>query len=434
MWKGTKISTAIFLAAAVCVTGAGSVAEAASKRIEGVPVYGQYPELPSGCEATAVSMIIRWAGSSATKVDVAKAMPRESLPYLQDGVLVGGDPFKGFVGDPFVEKGAFGVFAKPMVGVVNHFLPGKGVDLSGKSFDDLIATIDAGRPVAAWVTNYLQEPDNNANWTTFGGRAITWRSPEHVMTMVGYTDSQIIVNDAANGTVRYYDRDRFRYVWEKMGRQALTVSYQPQPQYSVYQYSKKLKDFVSYQDSLRYAKSWDHASVRDIDTGEVLWDNMASQVFQRNTYLGDYASQTAALDYAKEWDHAMVKDVESGEIVWSNWPLNVFLNGREQSYDQPPINDGGRVLVPFRGIVEGMGGQVSWDEATRTVTATKGEQRVVLPVGSQQAQVNGNSVQLDVPAKIVGGRTMIPVRFVSEALGADVKWEGVLSRVVITGN
>ncbi|HEU4964207.1 MAG TPA: stalk domain-containing protein [Bacilli bacterium] len=431
MWKTLKRSLSVLLMTALCVTTSTSPVAAATTRISGVPIYGQYPELPSGCEATAVSMVMRWAGSDATKVDVANAMPREPLPYWQDGKMVGGDPFQGFVGDPYAEHGAFGIFAKPMVAVVNKFLPGRGKDLTGSDFSDLLAVVDSGRPVAAWVTNYLQEPVNNANWTTAQGRSISWHTPEHVMTIVGYNDTQMIINDAATGTVRTYSRQRFQYVWEKMGRQALTVT-AAQAHYQVYQYNTLLREFPTLQESIAYAKRWDHASVVEMANGQWKWDNWPSLVYQRDHFLQAFSSRVEAIAYARQWDHAKVVDQKSYGIVWSNWPLTVFLNGVEQQYDQPPINDHGRVLVPLRGIAEKIGGDVGWDGATQTVSIAQGGHVITLQIGSPLAFVDGKQVQLDVPAKIINSRTMVPVRFISESFGAIVKWDGMLQSVYIT--
>jgi len=82
----------------------------------------------------------------------------------------------------------------------------------------------------------------------------------------------------------------------------------------------------------------------------------------------------------------------------------------------------GRVLVPLRGVFEQMGANVDWDPATRTVTAMRNGSDVELHIGDRLAMVNGTSMNLDVPAMIIGGATMVPIRFVSEALGSQVGW------------
>lgn len=352
----------LVLAAAITILPA-TAAEAASKRIWDVPVYGQYPELPAGCEAAAVTMIMNWAGANVSKSDVAAAIPRQPLLWRTDGLLFGGDPHEGFVGNPFEKEGSFGVFAKPMVKVVDRYLPGRGVDLSGKKFEDLLRVVDSGQPVAAWVTNYLEEPTINASWRTRYGRTITWRSPEHVMTIVGYNDAEIIVNDPANGTVRTYARDRFRYVWETMGRHALTISNKPQAKFSVYQYKTLLKEFPTYEAGLAFAQKWDHSKVIEKSTGETKWDNYPSYVSQNNRYVNSFKSQVGAIGYAQKYAKTKVVDVTTGKIVWNNWPKNVYQGSRLIKtyawYDVEAAIAYGKLYANSR-VVDSATGDVLW--------------------------------------------------------------------------
>lgn len=111
--------------------------------------------------------------------------------------------------------------------------------------------------------------------------------------------------------------------------------------------------------------------------------------------------------------------------------ISVQLNGRGLKFDQPPAMIGGRLLVPLRGIFEALSADVLYDAATRSIKATKGTTVVQLQLGSRTALIDGRTVYLDVPADTVGGRTMVPLRFVSESLGAAVKWSGATKTVVI---
>lgn len=111
--------------------------------------------------------------------------------------------------------------------------------------------------------------------------------------------------------------------------------------------------------------------------------------------------------------------------------IRVFVNGRLQTFDQPPLIDHERTLVPLRTIFTALGAQIEWDEATQTVTAKQGDAEIRLTVGNSQAIVNGKAVNLEVPAKIVQSRTLVPARFIGEALGAEVEWDPVLKTVYI---
>jgi hypothetical protein len=112
--------------------------------------------------------------------------------------------------------------------------------------------------------------------------------------------------------------------------------------------------------------------------------------------------------------------------------VRVFVNGEQVMFDQPPVVVGSRVLVPLRGIFEKMGATVVWVPEGRTVRAQSATTSVELRIGSTTALVNGASVTLDVPAQIVGGRTLVPLRFISESLGASVNYDAGTRTVVIT--
>ncbi|HEY3416948.1 MAG TPA: copper amine oxidase N-terminal domain-containing protein [Armatimonadota bacterium] len=109
-------------------------------------------------------------------------------------------------------------------------------------------------------------------------------------------------------------------------------------------------------------------------------------------------------------------------ITASMAAIQVEVNGNPLYSRVPPMQVRGRTMVPLRGIFESLDAQVDWNASTRMITATKGDTDVQLGIGQTQATLNGRTVPLDVPAMIVRGSTMVPLRFVSEALGADVKW------------
>lgn len=90
-----------------------------------------------------------------------------------------------------------------------------------------------------------------------------------------------------------------------------------------------------------------------------------------------------------------------------------------------------RTLVPMRDIFEAVGAVVQWDESTQTVIAVKDSSFVTLQISSEKAFVNSEEKQLDVKALIKDDRTFVPLRFVSEALGAAVEWDNDNYTVVI---
>ncbi len=119
-------------------------------------------------------------------------------------------------------------------------------------------------------------------------------------------------------------------------------------------------------------------------------------------------------------------------VIFSPAEIRVSLNGNYIAFDQPPVIENSRTLVPMRAIFEVFGAVVTWDQETKTVTGTLDGKVVTLTVGDKTSYVNGEAATLDVPAKIINGRTMVPVRFISESLDADVQWIQSPMTVVIT--
>ncbi|MEC1375338.1 copper amine oxidase N-terminal domain-containing protein [Heyndrickxia oleronia] len=112
--------------------------------------------------------------------------------------------------------------------------------------------------------------------------------------------------------------------------------------------------------------------------------------------------------------------------------LEVYINGVKQSYDQSPVIENGRTLVPLRGIFESLGANVQWDQKNQVVTAIKTNTKIILKIGAKSPTVNGKVSQIDVPAKVRNGRTLVPLRFVGEALGATVDYNTSKRTIRIT--
>jgi len=109
-------------------------------------------------------------------------------------------------------------------------------------------------------------------------------------------------------------------------------------------------------------------------------------------------------------------DVKANEV-------KVKINGVEQKYDQPAIIIKDSTMVPLRGIFEALGATVEWNEKKQKVTAKKDDINVELIIGSNKAKVNNVEKKIDSPPVIINERTLVPARFVSEALGAIVEWD-----------
>lgn len=112
-------------------------------------------------------------------------------------------------------------------------------------------------------------------------------------------------------------------------------------------------------------------------------------------------------------------------------PITILLNGEKLSFDVDPYIKEGRTLVPFRAILEALGAEVIWNPTERSVTAKSESREIYLKIGDTVTTVNGSEVIIDVPAEITNSRTFVPLRFVSENLGATVLWDGTTRTVSI---
>ena len=124
------------------------------------------------------------------------------------------------------------------------------------------------------------------------------------------------------------------------------------------------------------------------------------------------------------------------QAIAANDDIMVMINDKElliADGDTKPFVENERTLVPMRAIFEELGATVEWDDATKTVTSYDSFQAITIEmqVGSDVFTVNGKEVKLDVPAQIVNGRTVVPLRAVSEGLNAEVKWDGETRTVYI---
>jgi len=115
-----------------------------------------------------------------------------------------------------------------------------------------------------------------------------------------------------------------------------------------------------------------------------------------------------------------------------NKAISVFIDGLPVVFDVEPVIQDGRTLVPFRAIAEALGVEVSWDGETQTVSTTDGKTAVKLQIGNKTAYCNDTPITLDVPPIILGGRTLIPLRFFSEAYSCKVEWYEANRMVKIT--
>lgn len=190
----------------------------------------QKPQLPTGCEAVSLTILLNHLGYTVDKMVIAERyMPKQAF-YKKNGVLYGADVVNTFAGDPTTSY-SYGCFAPCIVRTANNYLKSRGSDMeardiSGKSLDELFEQYtDNGQPILIWITsNKLSEPYKAEQWVTADGKKVQWLRNEHCVVLTGYDRGKnlVYVSDPLVGNTSYdYDKLALRY--EQMGRQAVSI-------------------------------------------------------------------------------------------------------------------------------------------------------------------------------------------------------------------
>lgn len=114
--------------------------------------------------------------------------------------------------------------------------------------------------------------------------------------------------------------------------------------------------------------------------------------------------------------------------------VKVYLDGTQLQFEQPPVIQDGRTLVPMRAIFEALGADVDWQGETQYIGATSSSkgQMIEMHINNNIITHNGVDITLDVAPQLINGYTMIPLRVVSECMDANVEWDGNTKTVYVT--
>ncbi|WP_219834951.1 stalk domain-containing protein [Paenibacillus sp. R14(2021)] len=115
----------------------------------------------------------------------------------------------------------------------------------------------------------------------------------------------------------------------------------------------------------------------------------------------------------------------------SSADIAIYLDQDKLALQAKPEQFQGRLFVPMREIFTGLGATLNYDARTKIIQAAKGKTRLTYKIGELRADINGRTVQLDVPGKVIGSRTLVPLRFVSEAFGYAVIWDAPSNAIKI---
>ena len=190
----------------------------------------QLPELPVGCEITALTILLRYCGFDAEKTDLA----RNYLPTswgnarFEDGKTYKDSFFSYFIGDPF--STGYGCFSYAIEKAANAYIADHGggftvKNISGSHPDVLYDYLAAGTPVLCWATDGMIEPEYYETWyDNATGEQLDWYLNEHCFVLAGFNMSGDLVtlNDPMKGIIDY-NINKFETRYDQMYRQAIVI-------------------------------------------------------------------------------------------------------------------------------------------------------------------------------------------------------------------
>jgi hypothetical protein len=169
-----------------------------------------------------------------------------------------------------------------------------------------------------------------------------------------------------------------------------------------------------------------------IDSNEMFFDGQTYS-YNANLIDGDNQFIIKAVDAAgnEAIETLLIKKVNEKRIILQIGNNLASVGSETIELEAPPVIEKGFTLVPLRFISESFGAEVQWNGALQVITIIYQTHAIQLQVGSTVAVVDNSIVKLDAPPKIINGRTLVPIRFISETFGAEVLWDGATKTVTI---
>ncbi|WP_235941693.1 C39 family peptidase [Paenibacillus puerhi] len=190
------------------------------------PAVRQLPELPSGCEVTSLTMLLKFRGIDKTKMELAAEMKRDTTPirYNKDGsIAYWGNPNIGFVGEPTGKAKGFGIYHTALFEQLKDHIP-TAIDLTREPFERLEDQLRDGIPSVVWTTIDYKVPKKWVVWDTSLG-PIQTTFMEHAVLLVGFDEENVYVNDPLPGSRQQkINKEQFIATWKAMGRQAISYT------------------------------------------------------------------------------------------------------------------------------------------------------------------------------------------------------------------
>lgn len=186
-------------------------------QINNVPTISQFPNYPTGCEITALYILLKYYGINTSLNEIMNQLPQGGYLYTKDNIRYGGNPNLEFVGNP-QDPQSFGVYEGPIIQVANNLKNGI-TNGRGNSLNSLLEIVKQNRPVMVWTTINLLEPYIIASWTYEPTmEKINWYAHEHAVIITGFSNNYIIISDPYSGTIKKQNRALFEARYNTLGK------------------------------------------------------------------------------------------------------------------------------------------------------------------------------------------------------------------------
>lgn len=200
-----------------------------SYQIENFPVTLQMPQLPTGCEITALTMALNYYGYDADKITMAHTyLPKAELGtyYGTDGCLYGNNLDAYFIGDPFSAEAGISCGIPALITAAEQYLQDNNStmrprDITGTSPEGLYELVAQRQPVVVLVTISMADRRETQGWYTETGTYVEWSQNDHGAVLTGYTETTVTIADPLEGLIEY-PKEQFEQVYLSRGSKALS--------------------------------------------------------------------------------------------------------------------------------------------------------------------------------------------------------------------
>lgn len=261
-----------------------------------------------------------------------------------------------------------------------------------------------------------------------------WLSASGIKDKWGRAPSKPVLKLEQVKRIEYAPTPQYTFSWSKSNDDKTSKL-----EYTLVYFSPSGNSYYTYPIKTTYDGETLNAKVGAASDGySYIWEEIPDGVGYFVVYVKDgdglvTSSNILAVDFSNKQNPDSVLIDDSSLLNGTWFTPRVKVNKSQISFDVQPINVNGRILVPLRGVFESLGAQVSWNPSFKTITAIKNNTTLTMQIGSKSAVVNGETKYLDQPPQIKNGRTLIPLRFVSEAFGASVSWNQSIMLASING-